>query len=98
MVFFNKRTIFLTLLFSFMSAFATDYKALSTDELMKLRGTVLVEDLEVYSIELTKRVKKMDTHELEKYKISHLIKGKNDNLDVECSCNDEKLTVQNRVN
>ena len=91
---FNKKTIFLTLLFGFISAFATDYKAMSTDELMKLRGTIPVEDLGAFGTELTKRVRTMDSHTLKKYEILHVIEGKHDNLDVECSCNDTKKKAQ----
>lgn len=87
---FDKKTIFLTLLFSFISVFAVDYKAMSTNELMSLRGTIPIGDLGDYGTELAYRVKKMDNHELEKYDILHMIKGKNENLDVECSCNDSK--------
>ncbi len=75
MVFFNKKTIFLTLLFGFISVFATDYKAMSMDELMSLRGMVPVQDIEVYGAELTKRVETMSDDEIKKYNVSQQISG-----------------------
>jgi len=62
---------------------------MSTDALMSLRGTIPVEELGDYGAELAIRVKKMDNHELEKYDILHMIKGKNEDSDVECSCNNK---------
>ncbi len=75
------------LLFTTLSLFAVDYKNMSTDELMKLRGKVAVENLEDYGSELSKRVKKMDKSDLIKYDILHLIKGRDSDSSVLCSCN-----------
>ncbi len=71
-----KKCSFLSLLLGFTFTFANEYKKMTTDELMKLRGTIPVEDLEIYGAELTKRVRNLDERELEKYGILHLLEGK----------------------
>jgi len=87
-VIFNKKTILSSLLLSSMSLFAVEYKEMSTDELMSLRGVVPVEDLEVYGTVLTARVKKLDINEMRKYGILNLIKKQNNIYEVECACNE----------
>ncbi len=94
MVFFMKKAISFTLLFGVISAFATDYNAMSTDKLMSLRGNVPVEDIGVYGTELTKIVKIMDEHDLEKYGILHLLEGRRSVSGVECNCNASKNKSQ----
>lgn len=86
MIFFSKKMISLTVLFGFISLFAADYTVMSTDELMSLRGSVPVEDIEVYGMELTFRVKKMGENDLKKYGIFDLIKGQSSASKVACSC------------
>lgn len=82
----SAKMIYLTLFFSFISLFAADYTVMSTDELMRLRGSVPVEDIEVYGMELTLRVKKMPESDLRKYGILDLIKGQSSASKVGCSC------------
>ena len=87
MIIFAKKIISIFLFFSSLSLLAVDYKSMSTDELMKLRGTIAVEDLQDYGTVLSKRVKKMNKTELIKYDILHLIKGRDLDSDALCSCN-----------
>jgi len=70
-----------------MSLFAVEYKEMTTDELMSLRGIVPVEDIELYGTVLTARVKKLNINEMRKYGILNLIKKQNNIYEVECSCN-----------
>jgi len=76
-----------------VSLFAVEYREMSTDELMSLRGVIPVEDIELYGSVLTARVKKLDINEMRKYGILNLIKKQNNIYEVECSCNelDKKL-------
>jgi len=86
MIFFSKKMIFLTVMFGFISVFAADYSVMNTDKLMSLRGSVPIEDIEVYGMELTLRVKKMSESDLRKYGILDLIKGQSSASKVGCSC------------
>jgi len=81
-----KKSMSLILLFACIGAFAIDYKSMSTDELMSLRGSIPVEDIETYGTELSLRVKKMDEKDLIKYDILHLIKGQSTASKAKCSC------------
>ena len=61
-----KKTILL--IFVAISLVASDYKSMSTEKLINLRGNIPVEDIEVFGNELTSRIQNMSKEEFEKYK------------------------------
>jgi len=77
MMIINKKIVSFALLFSFLSVFAADYKTMSIDKLMNLRGKVPVQDIEIYGEELTKRVKDMTSEDYKKFRVSQQIGGTN---------------------
>jgi len=86
MFIFGKKIISSLFIFSALSLVAADYSDMSTDELMKLRGNIPVEDIEIYGNVLSQRVSVMNETDLKKYGIWEMIKGRSSASKVGCSC------------
>jgi len=74
------------ILLSGISLLAVDYNEMKTEELMKLRGSVPVEDIEVYASAIGKRVQVMSEADLKKYGIWEMIKVRNNNTHAGHNC------------
>ena len=64
-----KKTMITSLIFGSISMHAIDYKAISLDELIKLRGNIPTQDIEIFAEELTHRLRNMNKDELKNYQL-----------------------------
>lgn len=86
MIILVKKIFLIILVFNALSLFAVDYDTMSTDKLMNLRGSIPVEDIEMYAYVLTQRVSVMNEKDLKRYGIWEMLQGRASGSKVGCSC------------
>ncbi len=70
-----KKSILIATFAMGMSLFGADYAAMSTEELMNLRGTLPIAEREAFRAEMKKRAQTMSPEEKKKYNVGRGLGG-----------------------